>query len=246
MNDFSFENIYIVTGASSGIGQAVALHLNALGAKVIGIARDETRLQQIKAQAQSPDNFIIEVKDLGQNIEDLPNYVKALREQHGKLAGVVHCAGMDLPKALQILALDDGHKIFDINYFSPIMLTKGIADRRNNIGQGTSIVFIASSAAVYPDRGQSFYAASKSALITSAKAISKELSPRGIRCNCISPAYVETPMYLKNKETIGTDDENYPLGIGKPADIAHMVAHLLSDKGKWITGQNYIMDGGRF
>ena len=135
--------------------------------------------------------------------------------------------------------------VFDINYFVPVFLAKGFADKRNRT-QDASIVFIASSAGVYPDKGQTIYAASKAALIASMKSISKELSSKGVRVNSISPAYVETPMYYKNLENIGTNIEDYPLGIGKPLDIANMSAYLLSSEARWITGQNYIMDGGVF
>ena len=78
------------------------------------------------------------------------------------------------------------------------------------------------------------------------KSISKELAPKGVRVNSISPAYVETPMYFKNLENIGTNIEDYPLGIGEPEDVANMAVYLLSEKARWITGQNYVMDGGVF
>ena len=135
--------------------------------------------------------------------------------------------------------------VFDINYFVPIFLAKGFSDKRNRT-PNSSIVFIASSAGVYPDKGQTIYAASKAALIASSKSISKELALKGVRVNSVSPAYVETPMYYRNQESIGTNIETYPLGIGKPLDLANMTAFLLSDEARWITGQNYIMDGGAF
>lgn len=69
---------------------------------------------------------------------------------------------------------------------------------------------------------------------------------RKIRINCVSPAYVDTPMYRKNLENIGADLSNYALGVGHPSDVANMVSFLMSNQARWITGQNYILDGGAF
>lgn len=242
---FNKEDIFIVTGASSGIGKAVAQKLNELGASVLAVARSVDKLEETKINSMFPDNIYIEPKDLTENIEELPNFVKNLKEKYGKLRGLICCAGVDNPRALQIIEEKMSKDVFDINYFVPIFLAKGFADKRNHT-QNSSIVFIASSAGVYPDKGQTIYAASKAALIASSKSISKELALKGVRVNSISPAYVETPMYQKNLETIGTNIEDYPLGIGKPDDLANMTAFLLSDEARWITGQNYIMDGGAF
>jgi NAD(P)-dependent dehydrogenase (short-subunit alcohol dehydrogenase family) len=76
------------------------------------------------------------------------------------------------------------------------------------------------------------------------KSISKEISIRKIRCNSISPAWIDTPMFNKYNETIGTNLEQYNLGIGKPSDVASLAAFLVSDEARWITGQNYILEGG--
>lgn len=245
MIEFKKEDIFLVTGASSGIGKGVAQKLNELGASVIAVARSIEKLEETKKDSTSPENIYIEPKDLTENIEELPNFVKNLKEKYGKLLGLICCAGMDCPMPLQLADYQKSKTIFDINYFAPIMLAKGFADKRIRM-PNSSIVFIASSAGVYPDKGQTVYAASKAALIASMKSISKELAPKGVRVNSISPAYVETPMFYKNKENIGANVEDYPLGIGKPEDISNMVAYLSSDNARWVTGQNYVMDGGAF
>ena len=245
MTEFCKEDIFLVTGASSGIGKAIALMLNEQGASVIAIGRNEERLNALKSEASDSSSIFCEVKELTENIESLPVYVKELKEKYGKLKGLVCAAGVDNPRALQIIEEQMSREVFDINYFAPVFLAKGFADKRNRT-QNAGIVFIASSAGVYPDKGQTIYAASKAALIASMKSISKELAPKGVRINSISPAYVETPMYFKNLENIGTNIEDYPLGIGKPEDVANMAVYLLSEKARWITGQNYVMDGGVF
>ncbi len=245
MIKFNKEDIFLVTGASSGIGQSIAQKLNELGASIIAVARSVEKLEKTKNNSKFPQNVFIEPKDLTENIERLPDYVKNLKEKYGKLKGLICCAGVVNPKPLQFIEEKNSKDVFNINYFVPIFLAKGFADKRNRT-INSSIVFISSIAAVYPDRGQTIYAASKAALIASMKSISKELTPKGVRVNSISPAYVETPMYYKTEENIGTNIEDFPLGIGKPSDLANMTAFLLSDEARWITGQNYIMDGGAF
>lgn len=243
--NFSQEQIYIVTGASSGIGQAISLKLNSLGASVVAIARSTEKLKETKAIAKYPNNFHIEPKDLVENIEDLPSYITNLKNKYGKFTGLACVAGIDTLSPLQILSLDKIKQTFSLNYEAPLFLTKGFVDRRNNVGEGSSIVFITSIAGINPEKGQCIYGGSKAALIAASKAISKELSARKIRCNCISPGWIETPLFEKQKEVVDINLSDYALGIGQPADVANLSAYLLSNDARWITGQNYILDGGK-
>lgn len=243
MISFNKEQIFIVTGASSGLGEGTALLLNELGATVIGIARNEERLNKMKAKCKYPENMHLEIKDLTEDIEGLPNYVKELKNKYGKFTGLACCAGIVDIKPLQIIDKKEMEKLFDIDYYAPIFLTKGFADRRNNVGVGASIVYIASIAAKYCDRGMLNYAGAKAALISSAKTIGRELAPQGIRVNCVSPSDIVTPMVETSNE-VRTNFAYYPLGAGQVDDVANMVVFLLSDKAKWLTTQNYRLDCG--
>ena len=84
MISFNKDQVYIVTGASSGLGEGTALLLNELGATVVGIARNEERLNSMRAKCKYPENMHIEIKDLAEDIEGLPQYVKELKEKYGK------------------------------------------------------------------------------------------------------------------------------------------------------------------
>lgn len=247
---FSPEQRILVTGASSGIGAAIARRLNALGATVIASGRDQDRLEAMRLSCHAPERIFIESRDLTREMATLPHWVRELALQYGKLHGLVCSAGRAFPMPLQLLDFEQSNALFELNYFAPMLLTQGFCDRRNNSGKGASILFMASVAATLPQRAQALYAGSKAALVESAKCISLEQAPRGIRINCISPAEVVTPLFYGFNEALGETEpeksiaKRYPLGLGQPEDVSALAAFLLSTSARWITGQNYSMDGG--
>ena len=241
---FSAEQRFVVTGASSGIGEGVALLLNELGATVIGIGRNRERLEDMRAKSKSPENVFLEQRDLTEDISGLPAYVKSLKEKYGKFSGMAYCAGITLNQPLQLKDYEISRRLFDIDYFAPMFMVKAFGDRRNTIGCGTSIVLISSAASNCAARAMSDYCGAKAALSHSAHCIAKELAPHGIRINCVLPADIVTPMTLADPDILAS--KNYPMGVGEVADVANLVAFLLSDKAKWITGQNYVVDCASF
>ena len=243
MINFNNNQIFIVTGASSGLGRATAMLLNNLGASVVAIARREDKLNELKAECKYPDNLFIEVKDLTDDIDNLSKYLKGLKEKYGKFSGMAYCAGVADIQPLQILDYQESKKMFDINYFAPMQMLKGITDKRCNIGLGTSIVLIASISALTCDKGHISYAGSKAALSASLKCISKEVINRGIRINWVSPSNIKTPINA-DAEYEESQKDLYPFGFGEPDDVANMIIYLLSDKAKYISGQNYVIDSG--
>lgn len=249
MISFTSEDKFIVTGASSGLGQGVALLLNKLGATVIAVARNRTRLEETKNKCEHPENCFIEELDVTADIDGLPAWVKSMREKYGKFRGMAVCHGITDVKPTQMNTVEDIKRVFDCDYMAPVMLAKGFVDRRNNIGRGASLVAIASVAAMTCNRGMSNYAGAKAALIASMKCISREVAPFGVRVNTVAPSDIKTPMVLENEASTvrGEDFEKlYPLGYGEVKDVANMIVYLLSDSAKWITSQNYIIDCGVF
>lgn len=242
MISFTSDQRFIVTGASSGIGEGVALLLNELGATVIGIGRSEDRLSAMRAKCKCPENMFVEAKDLAADIPALPIYVKELKNKYGKFQGLAYCAGQGEIMPLRAVDLDAMNRIFSINYFAPVFMAKGFADKRNNNGAGSAMVFIASRGGVYTDPGMTSYAGSKGALIATMQSVAKELAPAGIRVNCVSPALIQTRMADETSREYA--DGKYPMGLGTVADVANMIVYLLAQESHWISAQNYVMDCG--
>ncbi len=245
MSLFTKEQVFLVTGASSGIGQGVALKLNQEGATVVAIARRADKLEETKAQAAAPESFFCEVKDLAEDIADLPKYMKSLKDKYGKLSGLAYCAGIDEIVPLRALDLEDMQKLFAIDYFAPIFMAKGFADKRINVGKGAAAVFVSSIARLTCTTGMTTYAGAKAALTSSIKVMSRELAPIGVRMNSVSPAMIDTDMtkVLPKREEIL---KRYPFGFAEVEDISNLICFLLSQKAKWITGQDYVFDCGTY
>ncbi len=249
MIKFTSKNIFIVTGASSGIGEGTALLLNEYGATVIAIARDKNRLELMKSKSKYPQNIHIEIKDLTEDIENLSKYIGELRNKYGKFQGMAHCAGVVDITPLQAVTYEHIKKIFDINYYVPIMLFKGFCDKRNNTMEKSSIVAVSSIEKTICDKGMLIYAGTKAALSSSAKVIAKEVANKNVRINTISPSHIESDMTKDKlnkirKNYLETYKDIYPFGFGKPQDVANFIVFLLSDDAKWITRQDYIIDCG--
>jgi NAD(P)-dependent dehydrogenase (short-subunit alcohol dehydrogenase family) len=239
---FTPEQRFIVTGASAGIGEGVALLLNSLGATVIAVGRNVDRLAAMREKSAYPERMLLEPKDLAEHVESLPDWIKSLKEKYGKFQGMACCAGLGGISPLRAVTSEEIRRMFEINYFANVFLAQGFADKRNNNGRGSAIVCIASSGGMRTWPGMTSYAGSKGALIATMQSIARELAPVGIRVNCVSPTLIDTDMADETSRAFA--EGKYPLGIGAVEDVANMVGYLLSDKAKWITVQNYVIDCG--
>lgn len=252
MISFSAGQLFLVTGASSGIGAATALLLSSLGASVAAVARNGEKLLNVKNSAANPDRFYTFARDLVQDLDTTDEFVRAIVKEHGKLSGFCSCAGVMYMDSLRSFDWEKSAAAMLLHCVAPIKLAEAVADRRNCAGAGTSLVFVSALGAVYPQAGLLSYGAAKGGLLTAAKAMSKEVGKRKIRVNCVSPALVRTPMTvndysgLMGYDVLEAEAPNFPLGIGEPRDVASACVFLLSDQARWISGQNLILDGGRY
>lgn len=242
-NPFSLhDKIILVTGASSGIGKAIAIECSKMGANVIITARNEERLNETFSLMNEGDHKMI-LADL--NSEDgLNNLVENLPQ----LDGMVHCAGLTIPKPFHFYSKDNIKSVMGVNFEAPIFLTQALI-KKKKIRKQASIVFISSISGVYVSSiAGSIYSASKGAINGVAKGMALELAPKGIRVNSVNPGMIETNIYsegIVSEEQLVEDRAKYPLKrYGKPEEVAYAVIYLLSDASVWVTGSNLLIDGG--
>lgn len=242
-NPFSLENkTILVTGASSGIGRAIAIECAKMGAKVVVTGRNETRLQETHSllEGNQPDYI---VADLSVN-EDVVRVSKEL----STLNGLVNCAGLTKVAPFPFATRDSFEEVMNVNFFAPTELTRLLV-KSKKIGKGSSIVFISSVSGVYCSAiASSIYSASKGAVNGLVKGIALDLASKGIRVNCVNPGMIDTHIFSEGKitqEQLKEDTERYPLRrYGKPEEVAYAVIYLLSDASSWTTGSNLLIDGG--
>ena len=231
----------LVTGASSGIGRAIAVSCSKMGADVILTARNETRLKETLSMMPFGEHQIVPA-DL-----TLPEDIERLSTAIPKLNGFVQCAGVGsrvFCKALDKAAID---YVMRPNLEAPVLLQAAILSKKK-IDKGASVVYIASRAYDSPSIGNAIYSASKGAIISYAKCLALELAPRQIRVNCICPAMIWTDLIIQDgltREELEEAQLKYPLKrYGQPDDVANLAIYLLSDASTWMTGSAIDLSGG--
>ena len=231
----------LVTGASSGIGQATAVECAQMGAEVVITGRDTERLQATADLVGTPKALI--AADLT-NQEDVERLVAALPP----LDGAVLCAGNSTTLPLQFGSREKFDEMFNVNFFAPVELLR-LMYKKKVLQKGASVVLIASIGGTHSFMpGNGVYGASKAALNSLMKYAAREYASRKIRVNSICPGMVDTPLIHRGtitEEQLVEDAKRYPLGrYGKPDDIANGAVYLLSDASSWLTGHDLVIDGG--
>nr|WP_046404862.1 SDR family oxidoreductase [Odoribacter splanchnicus] len=240
-------NSYIlVTGASSGIGKGVAVALSK-DHPVILVGRNYEKLCRVREECYLPERHLIWCCDLErERLEVFHSLTAFLQGNEGVVRAFVHCAGVTKILPLRNFQPEYVDRIFNTNVFSALEILRVLL-KKTNKGCLENIVFISALWSVRGDVGNSVYAASKGALNSLVYSLAQELAPR-VRVNVVSPGAILTPMtesLLQNEEFRKKVEKEYPLGIGSVEDVVHCVLFLLSPESKWITGQNYLVDGGR-
>lgn len=237
--------VAVVTGASRGIGLAVAARLVAEGAKVCVTARKPDPLAEAVAELGGPE-FAVGVAGRADDPEHRENAVRTALDTFGQIDILINNTGIN-PVYGPMSGTDVGAaaKVFDVNVIAALSWTEEVRKLGLGARDGAAIVNVASVAGLRPAPGIGVYGASKAALIHVTAQLALELAPR-IRVNAVAPAVVKTRFAVALYE--GREVEvsaGYPLGrLGVPEDVAAAVAFLASDDAAWITGQTLTLDGG--
>lgn len=236
-------NYILITGASSGIGRSISIELAKNGYQCILVGRSLERLKQTQTLLDGQSHIIFN-GDI--NDDDFKNY---LLENMPNIIGLIHAAGIIKLLPWKFINKIDFTKIMETNFYAPFFLTQSLLIKKKLNDRG-SIVFISSiSGPLIGSKGNLMYSSSKSAVNGMIKTLALELAPRRIRVNSISAGMILSEMWTNGENSISEEQLNrdilkYPLGYGKPSDLAKLTKFLVSDDSSWITGSTIVADGG--
>lgn len=237
--------IAIVTGASRGIGRAIAEAFAREGAKVVICGRHQESLDQLaKVLGPAVKPVVCHVGRL----DEIDSMVSATQREFGRIDILVNNAGTNVAFG-PCLEMDEGQfdKMVEVNLKSAFRLMKAIAPGMCERGSG-SIINIASVSGLRPQFHSMLYSMTKAALIMLTQSYALELGPRGVRVNAIAPGLIQTALsqyYWKDEQRREELIGEQPIRrIGQPVDVAEVALLLASDRGSYMTGQTVVVDGG--
>ena len=238
--------VALVTGASRGIGRAIAGHLAAQGAVVVAAARGDHATDvasALSAKGHRVEAISLDVTDT-KSLEQLPGQIV---ERHGSLDIIVSNAGIARDQLLMRMKRDDWDAVLSTNLTATYVLAQA-AIRPMLKQKGGRIIVISSVVGQTGNAGQVNYAASKAGLIGLAKALAREIASRGITVNVVAPGLIETDMTRSMSEN-GQIDWTVQIPLGRPGsadDVAAAVCFLASDEAAYITGHVLAVNGGMY
>jgi NAD(P)-dependent dehydrogenase (short-subunit alcohol dehydrogenase family) len=237
---FSLEGRHIlVTGASSGIGEAAARLCAQMGARVVACGRNEERLQKVVSGLAGEGHQAV--------IGDLTDSAarQAVVDAVPALDGCVFSAGAAALAPMRMVSQRHLDAIFAVNYDAPVLLTQALLAKRK-IAQAASLVYVTAIAEHVAPNATGVYSGAKAALTATVRTIAVEQARQGIRANCISPGYVATPMLEGLQGVMNTQDkmELAPLGVIEPDEIAAGIAWLLAPASRWVSRTSLVIDAG--
>jgi NAD(P)-dependent dehydrogenase (short-subunit alcohol dehydrogenase family) len=240
------ETYTLITGASSGFGRSIAQKL-APSHNLILAGRNIERLEATRSSCEASARHLLWPQDLSKVDGISEDLASLLGSRDIRVDHFVHSAGVIGIQLARAYDMAGAAQLFKVNVFSAMEIIRSLTQKRVNKGELRSITFISSIASRVGAAGYSAYAATKGALNALSLSLSVELAP-AVRVNAILPGIVGTEMsqeYFANPEFVAFVEATHPLGLGRPEDVADALEFLVSDRARWITGQEIVVDGGR-
>lgn len=238
------KKVAIVTGASRGIGRAIAEKLVADGFFVIGTATSDSGADAISAYlGENGKGFKLNVADAA----DIENFIKITGDEYGTPAVLVNNAGITRDNLLMRMKDEEWDDIINTNLTSIFRMSKAVLRSMMKARYGR-IINISSVVGSTGNAGQTNYAAAKAGMVGFAKSMAKEVGSRGITVNTVAPGFIDTDMTKELSDDIKANLLNsIALGrLGQPEEIAHAVSFLASEQASYITGETLHVNGGMY
>ncbi len=238
------QDTVIVTGASRGIGEAIARELATAGYRLALVARSADKLQSLAAELGTGDDVLSFPGDIS-DFDDVQRIVKEIHEKFGGIFGLVNNAGMTRDGLFMRMSPENWQAPIDTNLNGTFYFTRAVAPIMMRARKGR-IINISSVIGLTGNAGQANYAASKAGIIALTKSVAKELGSRGVTSNAVAPGFIATDMTADLPEKVQADMlAQIPLKrLGEGKDVAGVVKFLLSPEASYITGQTLVVDGG--
>ncbi len=237
----------LITGATKGIGKAIAEEFLDLGAEVIIVARDKLALDELVRLWQTEGKPVTGVAGDVSNAADRGWIKTVVEERWGALDVLVNNAGTNVRKKIEEYSEEEIRYVLDVNFFSAVELSR-MCLHYLRLGIRSSVINIASVSGSVDTRSGAPYGTSKAALIQLSRILAVEWAEYGIRVNTVSPSYTETPLtaaILSQPDRLQNIIDRTPLRrVAQVEEVAGAVAFFAMDKASYITGQNIVIDGG--